>query len=59
MGPPTAVARAITPWLLGALWSAQAGYTVGLWVLFAIGLLGAAALALAQRIALRRAAATS
>jgi MFS family permease len=59
MGPPTAVARAITPWLLGALWSAQAGYTVGLWVLFAIGLLGAAALALAQRIALRRASATS
>jgi predicted MFS family arabinose efflux permease len=54
LGPPTAVARAITPWLMGVLWSAQAGYTIGLSVLLAVGIIGATALVLAQRIALRR-----
>jgi predicted MFS family arabinose efflux permease len=54
LGPPTAVARAITPWLLGVLWSAQAGYSVGLSVLLGVSVLGASALVLAQRIALRR-----
>jgi predicted MFS family arabinose efflux permease len=54
LGLPTAIGRAITPWLVGVLWSAQAGYTVGLSVLMVIGVLGAAALVLAQRIALSR-----
>jgi len=55
LGLPTAVARAITPWLLGALWTAQAGYARGLYLLLALSLLAAGALVLAQRIALRRA----
>lgn len=54
LGPPTAVARSITPWLVGALWSVQAGYTIGLWVLVAIAVLGCTALVMAQRIALAR-----
>jgi predicted MFS family arabinose efflux permease len=54
LGPPTAIARAVMPWLLGAMWSAQAGYSVGLAVLIAIAALGVAALILAQRVALRR-----
>jgi predicted MFS family arabinose efflux permease len=53
LGVPSALARALTPWLMGALWTAQAGYTWGLWTLLAISALGAAALVLAQRIALR------
>jgi hypothetical protein len=55
LGLPSALARAATPWLLGALWTAQAGYARGLWLLLATSLLAAAALMLAQRIALRRA----
>ncbi|MEJ6021253.1 MFS transporter [Ramlibacter sp. PS4R-6] len=54
LGPPTAVARAVMPWLLGSLWTAQAGYSVGLSVLIAICAAGAGALVLAQRIALKR-----
>jgi hypothetical protein len=38
---------------MGALWSAQAGYTYGLWLLLVLSALGAAALMLAQKIALR------
>jgi len=54
LGLPTAIGRAITPWAVGALWSAQAGYTVGLSLLMAIGVVGAVALVLAQRFALSR-----
>jgi predicted MFS family arabinose efflux permease len=54
LGPPTAIARAVTPWLMGALWSAQAGYAVGVSVLLAVAIVSTAALALAQRIALKR-----
>jgi MFS family permease len=53
LGVPSALARAVTPWLMGALWSAQAGYTYGLWLLLVLSVLGAAALMLAQKIALR------
>jgi predicted MFS family arabinose efflux permease len=55
LGLPTALARASTPWLLGVLWTAQSGYAHGLWLLLVLSLLAAAALMLAQRIALRRA----
>jgi hypothetical protein len=54
LGPPSAISRAITPWLVGVLWSPQAGYTYGLWVLLAISVVSAAALMLAQRLALKR-----
>jgi len=54
LGPPTAIARAITPWLLGAMWSAEAGYTWGLWLLLALSAVSVASLAFAQRIALQR-----
>lgn len=55
LGVPTAVGRALMPWLMGALWTAQAGYAVGLWLVLGLALVGALALALAQRIALARA----
>jgi predicted MFS family arabinose efflux permease len=55
LGVPMAIARAIAPWLMGALWSAQAGYLEGLWFLLALSALAAAALWAAQRIALKRA----
>jgi MFS family permease len=49
LGLPMAMARAAAPWLMGLLWSAQAGYTVGLWVMFAASVVGVASLRLAQR----------
>ena len=52
LGLPSAIARAVMPWLLGALWTAQAGYTYGLWLLLALSVIAALALVLAQRIAL-------
>jgi hypothetical protein len=42
------------PWLLGVLWTAQAGYTYGLWLLLALAVIATIALALAQRLALAR-----
>jgi predicted MFS family arabinose efflux permease len=56
LAAPSAIARAVTPWMMGVLWSPQAGYTAGLAVLLAIGVVGSGALVLAQRIALRPAA---
>lgn len=50
LGLPMALARAAAPWLMGLLWSAQAGYTVGLWVMLAASVVGVAALWLAQRL---------
>ncbi len=55
MGLPTALARAAAPWLMGLLWSPAAGYVAGLWVMLAAAVVSAAALWLAQRLALRRA----
>lgn len=52
LGMPTAVARALSPFLLGLLWSPQAGYTWGLWLLLAMSVASALALLLAQRKAL-------
>ncbi len=49
LGVPLALARAAAPLLLGLMWSPQAGYSHGLWLLLALSVLGVAALALAQR----------
>jgi len=49
MGLPLAFARAGAPLGFGYLWSPQAGYTTGLWVLLGISVAGVGALTLAQR----------
>lgn len=49
LGVPLALARAAAPWLLGVMWSPQAGYSHGLWLLLGLSLVGVLALALAQR----------
>jgi len=51
LGVPLALARAGAPLLLGLLWTPQAGYSHGLWLLLAFGLASAFALMLAQRAA--------
>jgi predicted MFS family arabinose efflux permease len=52
LGLPSALARAVAPMLLGLLWSAQAGYVRGLWLLLAMSVTAVIALFLAQRKAL-------
>jgi predicted MFS family arabinose efflux permease len=52
LGLPTALARAIAPLLLGVLWSREAGYARGLWLLLAMSIAAVLALMLAQRRAL-------
>lgn len=52
LGLPTALARAFAPWLLGVLWTSEAGYRWGLAVLLVLGLASALALWAAQRHAL-------
>jgi MFS family permease len=54
LGFPSAIARAVMPWLVGALWTAQAGYTYGLWLLLASSVIASLALVLAQRVSLQR-----
>jgi len=49
LGLPMALARAAAPWLMGLLWSPEMGYTVGLWLMFGVSLIGVAALWLAQK----------
>jgi MFS family permease len=49
LGLPMALARAAAPLLMGLLWSAEAGYTVGLWVMLAASVMGVASLWLAQK----------
>lgn len=49
LGVPLALARAAAPWLLGVMWSPQAGYSHGLWLMLGLSVLGVMALALAQR----------
>jgi hypothetical protein len=53
LGLPLALARAAAPLLLGLLWTAQVGYTHGLWLLLALSAVGVGALMLAQQLALR------
>jgi MFS family permease len=52
LGLPTALARAIAPLLLGVLWSREAGYAWGLWLLLTMSIAAVLALRLAQRKAL-------
>jgi MFS family permease len=52
LGMPSAIARAIAPLLLGVLWTAEAGYASGLWVLLVMSAASVVALYLAQRKAL-------
>ncbi|WP_296492756.1 MFS transporter [Rhodoferax sp.] len=59
LGVPLALARAAAPLLLGVMWSPQAGYSHGLWLLLGLSSLGVAALMLAQRLSLRRASPAS
>lgn len=54
LGLPQALARATAPWLLGVMWSAQVGYTRGLWLMLALSLLAVAALVLVQRLSRQR-----
>ncbi len=49
LGLPSALARAVSPLLLGLLWTREAGYAAGLWLLLVTSLLAVAALWLAQR----------
>jgi hypothetical protein len=48
---PLALARSAAPLGLGLLWNPQSGYTLGLWMLAGISVLGVAALVVAQRLA--------
>ena len=52
LGMPAALARALAPLLLGLLWSPQAGYAWGVWLLLVTSVLAVLALWLAQRVAL-------
>ncbi|MEO7392589.1 MAG: MFS transporter [Ramlibacter sp.] len=52
LGLPSALARAVAPLLLGVLWSAEAGYAWGLWMLLAVSIVAVLALFLAQRRAI-------
>jgi len=54
LGLPTALARAAAPLGLGLLWSPQAGYSLGLWLLLGLSVLGISMMVLAQRLAHRR-----
>lgn len=54
LGVPLALARAAAPILLGLLWTPQAGYTRGVWLLLVLSLAGVGALMLAQRLSLAR-----
>jgi MFS family permease len=50
IGLPTALARAGAPLMLGLLWSPVTGYSLGLWILLGLSLVGVAALILAQHL---------
>jgi len=52
LGLPSALARAVAPFLLGLLWSPEAGYVWGLWLLLAMSVAAVLGLYLAQRKAL-------
>jgi MFS family permease len=49
IGVPVAIARSSAPLVLGLLWSPEAGYTYGLWLLWGLSIAGALALVGAQR----------
>ncbi len=51
LGLPTALSRALTPWLLGAWWSPSVGYRDGLWYLVGACVVAMSALVGAQHLA--------
>jgi predicted MFS family arabinose efflux permease len=52
LGVPTAIARAVAPLALGLMWSAEAGYSHGLWLLLGASIVALLAFLKAQRAAL-------
>lgn len=52
LGLPQAAARAVAPLALGLLWSREAGYTTGLWLLLGVSVAAVFSLLLATRLAL-------
>jgi MFS family permease len=54
LGLPLALARASAPLMVGLLWTPVDGYTLSLWLLLVMSLVGVGALLLAQRYALAR-----
>lgn len=54
LGLPQALARAGAPLLMGLLWSQQAGYSYGLWLLLGLSVMGVSALVVTQRLTQRR-----
>ncbi len=52
LGFPLAIARAVAPLLLGVLWTREAGYTWGLWLMLGASIIAVLALLMAQRKAL-------
>ena len=54
LGVPSALARAAAPLAVGLLWSREAGYSRGLWLLLGMAIVAVTALLLAQRLALAR-----
>jgi MFS family permease len=58
LGIPMAAARAVAPWLLGVLWTREAGYRYGLGLLLAASCVAVLSLLLAQRRALAAASAS-
>lgn len=49
LGVPVALARMLTPWMVGALFTPQQGYTMAVWMLLAIGVISALCFVLAQK----------
>ncbi|MES2786139.1 MAG: MFS transporter [Pseudomonadota bacterium] len=49
LGVPIAMARALAPFLMGALWTAEAGYRWGLWLMLGVSFVSVLALVLAQK----------
>jgi len=49
LGLPMALARAAAPWLMGLMWSAEVGYTSGLWLMLGASVVGVAALWTSQK----------
>lgn len=49
LGFPLAISRAIAPLLLGVLWTREAGYTQGLWLMLVASVVAVFALLMAQR----------
>ncbi len=58
LGIPTAIARMLTPWAIGLIWSPQIGYDHAVWLLLGLSCASALSFGLAQRLSLRQAGST-